>query len=144
MIQAEKKCMACTFSHDEASWLRKMQGCPYTRLCAKKSCHLKDREKLDCRQELEADKTEASSWQLLVPECTTVHCVDLQEPCRYWKAPTMVLPRGWAASAGCSSPPDCFVHPASDSVASKATSFQSILWSKAYCLCLYIIDMYLS
>lgn len=86
---------------------------------------IKDREKFDCG----ADKTETSSWQLLVPEWTTVQCVDLQDPCRCWEAPTMGLPRGGAASTECSSPPDCFVHPASDSVASKAT--QSILWSSA-------------
>lgn len=98
-----------------------MQGRPYSRSCTKNP--VISREKFVCG----ADKTEASSWQLLLPECTSGHCVDLQDPCRCWEAPTMDLPRGQAASTGCGSPPVCFVHRASDSVASKVSFFQSIL-----------------
>lgn len=54
---------------------------------------------------------QTASWQLLVPQHTTVHYRDLQEP-RSQQVPAIVLSRGQDASRGCSSPsrPLCSSH----------------------------------
>lgn len=107
--------MSVPVAGHDASWHSEMS---LHQIVCQKSCHLKGREKFDC----EADKAATSWWRLLVPEHTTVHQIDLQEP-RHQQVPTIVLPRGQDASRGCSPPPDCLVHPTSDSGASEATFF---------------------
>lgn len=106
MIQAEKKVWLVLFSREEASWL-------WNHVPKILSSQGQRRIWLWGRQDWNMPMTTA------VPECTAVQCADLQEPCRCWEAPTIGLLRGWAASTECSSPPHCFGHPASDSVASK-------------------------
>lgn len=127
MIQAEKKVWL------KFSWGRiltsKMQGCPYTKWCAKNLVVSRTEKHLSVVQtRLNHPHGSCCAWMHKCPVCRFTG----SGICRCWGAPAMGLPRGPAASTGCSSPPDCFVHPASDSVASKAT--QSILWSSAYCI----------